>query len=231
MVQNSTAAATRQNLSVVSEPPAVERQSRRSSDFMERIAKSLPEQVLSEETSHLHLIEARLTRLPEEILRGIEPWVIARKVNEALEKSIAETGIPATIKQLSLLSQQVSEVTGAFHNSARELIDLQDKVSDHSRHAIDRMQTGIEKSAGAAERAADRLSRTFLFQHRGSVLALTSAALVVGFLLGMLTLTWIGTPAQAAQKPSEAPAIVAAQPAPPPVASKQPGKVRARANQ
>jgi hypothetical protein len=176
------------------------------------------------------VIEARLTTLPEEILRGIEPWIIARQINEALGKCIAETGLPETAKQLSLLSQQVSEVTGAFHKSTRDLIDTQDKVADHARHAIDRMQSGIEKASGTAERAVEKLNQTFIFQYRWSVFALTSSALVVGFLLGMLSFVWMSTPAQAAQRQVTAPAIVATQPDTPPVAPKQAGKKRVQGN-
>ena len=214
----------------MSQPQVLDKRSRHNPDFIERIASALPEQILVDEMSHLHVLEARLARLPEEILQGIEPWVIARKINEALETCVANTGIPETAKRLSLLSQQVSEVTAAFHKSARELIDSQDKVADHTRHAIDRMQSGIEKSSASAERAAERLSQTFVFQYRWSVFALTSAALAVGFLLGMLMHVWIGAPVQAAQGYSAAPAIVAAQPDAPPVAAKQTGKKKVQAN-
>ncbi|HLK69735.1 MAG TPA: hypothetical protein VKU19_40175 [Bryobacteraceae bacterium] len=161
---------------------------------MTRISKALPERTLEEESSQLHLLESRLTRLPEEILRGIEPWVIARQINEALAKSIADTGIPEAAKRLTQLTEQINEVSGAFYKSTRELIEIQDKVADHTRVATDRMQAGLEKSSGAATKAAERLGQTFVFGYKWSVFALTSASLTVGFLLGSLTWAWASTP-------------------------------------
>jgi len=230
MVQGGAAAKILGIVPGTSQPLVPEKRSRRDQEFIDRITKALPDKI-RDETSPLQVIEARLTTLPEEILRGIEPWIIARQINEALGKCVAETGLPETAKHLSLLSQQVSEVTGAFHKATRELIDTQDKVADHARHAIDRMQSGIEKASGTAERAVQKLNQTFIYQYRWSIFALTSSALVVGFLLGMLSFVWMSTPAQAAQRQSAAPAIVATQPeTSPPAAPKPTGKKKIQPN-
>lgn len=211
------------------QPQLLDGRTRRDSDFIDRIAAALPDQILEDEMSHLRVIEGRLTRLPEEILRGIEPLVIARKINEVLQARIAETGIPETAKKLTLLAQQMNEATGEFQKSSRLLIDAQDRVADHSLHAIDRMQSGIEKSTSKAEQAAITLNQSFVFQYRWSVFALTAAALVLGFLLGMLTYVWTSTPSPRVQS-AAAPAIVATQPDAPPAVSKKPTKKSAPAN-
>lgn len=230
MSQSGAAARILDMVPGTSQPLVPEKRSRRDAEFIERMNKVLPDKILDNEISQLKAIEARLTKLPAEILQGIEPWIIAREINEALGKCVAETGLPETAKQLAILSQQVNEVTGAFHKSTRELIETQDKVADHAKHVIARMQAGLEQAAGSAERAVEKLNQTFIFQYRWSVFALTGSALVVGFLLGMLSFAWLSTPAQAAQKQSAAPAIVATQPDPPAEAPKPAGKKRVRPN-
>ncbi len=220
MVQSGAAAKTLDFVCGASEPTGVEKRSRRDSDFIERITKALPAKILDDEMSHLKTLEARLTRLPAEILQGIEPWIIARQINEALGKCVADSGLPETSKQLALLSQQVIEVTRVFHNSTRELIDTQDKVADHGRHAIERMESGLERVAGNAERAINKLNQTFIYQYRWSVFALTGSALVVGFLLGMLSFTWLSSAPRSAP-PQPVPTVVAPQPDPPPFVPKQ----------
>lgn len=140
---------------------------------------------------------ARLADLPGEIARGIDPWIIARRITDSLQERFTDSGIPETAKSLDVVAKQMIQATADFQKSARQLMDSEAKVADTARQIFGQMQTGMEQSSKTATQAAQRLGKAFLTQYRWSVVALCSIALVLGFMAGFMSKDWLGSPAQA----------------------------------
>jgi ElaB/YqjD/DUF883 family membrane-anchored ribosome-binding protein len=136
-------------------------------------------------------LEERLTQLPAEISEGISPAAIAAKLSESLRQQFVESGIPETAQALAAVSKQTKQVAAEFDRSSKQLTDSHRNAANDVRQALREMQTSIQSATATAKRAADDLTHTFLREYKWSVLALCSAALALGFALGILYYRWI----------------------------------------
>src|SRR6266852_996126 len=139
----------------------------------------------------LHQLEERLAHLPEEISEGISPAAIAAKLSESLRQQFVASGIPATAQALAVVSKQTKQVALEFDRSSKQLTDSYRGAASDARRALDEMRGSIEYATASAKQAAHDLTHTFLREYKWSVLALCSAALAVGFALGILYYRWI----------------------------------------
>jgi len=138
-----------------------------------------------------HQLEERLAHLPAEISEGISPAAIAAKLSESLRQQFVEGGIPETALALAAVSKQTKQVAAEFDRSSKQLTDSHRNTANDVRQALREMQTSIQSATATAKRAADDLTHTFLREYKWSVLALCSAALALGFALGILYYRWI----------------------------------------
>jgi len=77
-------------------------------------AESLRNSLESTE-AYRHEIDQRLSRLPDQIAKGISPEIIAGKINESLRQQFVQSTIPQTAEALAVVSTQ----------SAHELVRIQ----------------------------------------------------------------------------------------------------------
>ena len=138
-----------------------------------------------------HQLEERLTQLPAEISEGINPKTIAAKLSESLRQQFAESGIPETAQALVLAAKQTKQVAGEFDRSSRQITDSYGCAAEDARRALDEMRLTIQTATATAKEAATDLTHTFLREYKWSVLMLCSAALAVGFSLGILYYRWM----------------------------------------
>ena len=138
-----------------------------------------------------HQLEERLTQLPAEISEGINPKAIAAKLSESLRQQFAESGIPETAQALVLAAKQTKQVAGEFDRSSRQITDSYGCAAEDARRALDEMRLTIQTATATAKEAATDLTHTFLREYKWSVLMLCSAALAVGFSLGILYYRWM----------------------------------------
>jgi len=136
-------------------------------------------------------LDERLAQLPAEISEGISPAAIAAKLSESLRQQFVESGIPETAQALAAVSKQTKQVAAEFDRSSKQLTDSHRNAANDVRQALREMQTSIQSATATAKRAADDLTHTFLREYKWSVLALCSAALALGFALGILYYRWI----------------------------------------
>jgi hypothetical protein len=59
-------------------------------------------------------LDARLTRLPEEITRGINPSAIAAGINESIRQRFHETELPQTAHMIRAIADQLNTASGEF---------------------------------------------------------------------------------------------------------------------
>ena len=135
-------------------------------------------------------LEKRLTQLPAEISEGISPAAIAAKLSESLRQQFVESGIPETAQALAVVAKQTKQVAGEFDRSSKQLTDSYRGAAKEAHQALDEIQASIENATATAKRAANDLTQTFLREYKWSILVLCSAALVMGFALGILYYRW-----------------------------------------
>lgn len=136
-------------------------------------------------------LEQRLTQLPAEISEGIQPKLIAAKLSESLRQQFVESGVPETAHALTVIAKQTRQATTEFQYAAKQLTESHRGAADGIHRALGEMQNSIHHATEMARRAANDLTHTFLREYKWSILLLCSAALVVGFSLGILYYRWV----------------------------------------
>jgi hypothetical protein len=138
-------------------------------------------------------LEDRLTHLPEEVSDGINPQAIAAVLSESLRQRFTETGLPETAKSLILVAQQSKQVAADFDRSSKYLANAYRVAAEDARKSLEDMRLTIQTATSSAKHSANELTHTFLREYKWSVVVLCSAALAVGFSLGILWYRWINS--------------------------------------
>jgi hypothetical protein len=144
-------------------------------------------------------LEDRLAQLPAEVSDGIDPQTIAAKLSESLRQRFAESGIPETAESLTLVAKQTRQVARDFDLSSKQLAISYRVATEDARRSMEDMRLTIQTTTNTAKQCATELTDTFLREYKWSVLALCSAALAVGFSLGILYYRWANSSPEPAQ--------------------------------
>lgn len=140
-------------------------------------------------------LEERLTRLPAEVSKGIDPQSIAAVLGESLRQRFSESCLAETAESLTLVAKQTKQVAADFDRSSKQLANSYRVAAEDARKSMEDMRLSIQDAASAGKRCASELTQTFLREYKWSVFTLCSAALAVGFLLGILYYRWANGPA------------------------------------
>lgn len=140
-------------------------------------------------------VENRLAAMPQEIADGVNPAAISAILAESLRQQFAQSGLPESAQALALIARQNKQAASEFERSARQLADDCKNTTKQFRDAFADMREMIGDTAETAREAAQTLTRTFLREYKWSVLMLCTAALILGFSLGILWHRWMSAPA------------------------------------
>lgn len=132
------------------------------------------------------LLDERLVSLPGQITKGVNPEVIATKINESLRQQFAKSTIPETAEALSLVAEQMKKTTKEFSTAASSLTDSYQGAVEQARQSIDGIKSSISRAAAASKEAAEYLSRTFHRAYWWFLAVLAVSMLVIGFSSGIL---------------------------------------------
>jgi hypothetical protein len=138
-------------------------------------------------------LDERLAHLPAEVSEGINPHAIAAVLSESLRQRFNETGLPDTAKSLTLVAQQSKQVAADFDRSSKYLANAYRVAAEDARKSLEDMRLTIQTATSSAKQCATDLTHTFLREYKWSVLVLCSAALAVGFSLGILWYRWVNS--------------------------------------
>ena len=144
------------------------------------------EQLLKSSEAYKRQLDERLSRLPVEIAAGISPQAIAANINESLRQRFVQSTIPETVRALAQVAEQMKKVTAEFGATASTLGNSYRGAAEEARRSIDDLHSVISAAAATARSAANDLSVDFRQEYRWSLYALSSLALLIGFILGML---------------------------------------------
>ena len=151
-------------------------------------------------------LEERLAQLPAEVSEGINAETIAATLSESLRQRLMESGISETSQSLTLVAKQAKQVAGEFDRSSKQLASSYRAAAEDARKSLDDMRLTIQTATTTTKQCANELTHTFLREYKWSVLMLCSAALAVGFSLGVFYYRWVNSiPAEPAQKTITAP--------------------------
>jgi ribosomal protein S13 len=131
-------------------------------------------------------IDQRLSRLPDQIAKGISPEIIAGKINESLRQQFVQSTIPQTTEALAVIATDLRKSVSEFSAAAASLGSAYRGAAHEAEQAIN----GIRESANRAREAASNLLTTYQGEYRWSVLLLTGCSLVVGTALGAILNHW-----------------------------------------
>lgn len=138
-------------------------------------------------------LDARLTQLPAEVSKGIDPHTIAAVLSESLRQKFTETGLAETAKSLTLVAQQTKQVAAEFDRSSKYLANAYRVAAEDARKSMEDMRLTIQTATSTAKACATELTHVFLREYKWSVLVLCSAALAIGFSLGILWYRWVNS--------------------------------------
>ena len=164
-----------------------------------------------------HEIENRLAKLPNEIAEGVNPTSIATILAESLRQQFVQSGLPETSKALALIAQQSPQAATEFGYSSRQIVENCRNTTKEFCDDFRGMQTMIRITSKEATEAAQALRQRFLREYKWSVLTLCTAALMLGFSVGIVWQHWREKPAQLA--PAKVPAVPQTQMNPPAASS------------
>ena len=135
-------------------------------------------------------IENRLAKLPNEIAEGVNPTSIATILAESLRQQFMQSGLPETSKALALIAQQSRQAATEFGYSSRQIVENCRNTTKEFCDDFRGMQAMIRITTKEATEAAQALRQRFLREYKWSVLTLCTAALMLGFSLGMAWQHW-----------------------------------------
>jgi len=171
----------------------------------ERFEKLLTDSVGAIERTHqatqtyYRKLDERLANLPAEIAKGITPEAIAAKITESVRQQFAQTGLPETAQALTVAAKQIKQTAGEFDRTAGQLANSYTGTAEQARRAIDQMRSTISSATDTANRAANDLKHSFLLDYKWSICAISLAAMILGFFLGILYHRWINPPVEPLQ--------------------------------
>jgi hypothetical protein len=138
-------------------------------------------------------LDERLTRLPKEVSEGINPKAIAAVLSESLRQRFIESGLPETAESLTLVAKQTAQVAADFDRSSKHLANAYRVADEDARRSMEEMRLTIQTATSSAKQCATELTQVFLREYKWSVLMLCSAALAVGFSLGIFWYRWVNS--------------------------------------
>ena len=121
-------------------------------------------------------LEARLTRLPEEIAKGINPNAIAAGINESIRQRFHETQLPQTVDVLGNVARQLQTAGGVFKQAVTDFGDAHSGSVALANFALQDVRRMTERiSDDILERA-----RLVASEMRTTVFLLCCVAFVLG---------------------------------------------------
>ncbi len=159
-------------------------------------------------------LDGRLSNLPAEIARGMSPKAIAERIAESLRQQFAQSGIPQTADALARAARAMNDTSAEFQRTGATLTDCYSSTVMKADDAIADITRNIRQATDHAERSIAAMRASFSLEYKLSVAVFTSAAIILGLILGYFMNDWMhSAPAQPAA--TAAPAAQVAPPSPP----------------
>jgi hypothetical protein len=176
----------------------IEQAPTRLANEQEQLARVLSGAIASLQATHQSgvayqkQLEARLSKLPEEIAQGISADVIAARVSEHLRQQIQETGLPG-------LADAIAVQAAGLRKTGKELSVALDEFSSPRHGAVPLLNKELASMKTNLGNAADHIQ----VQMNGlgkelwrSMAVVSAGTLAVGFIGGILYHQWITSPVE-----------------------------------
>jgi hypothetical protein len=129
--------------------------------------------------------------LPAEIAQGMSPSAIAERIAESLRQQFLQSGIPQTADALALAAKKMNDTTAEFQRRAAALTNCYLGAVKNADCAIADISRHIRQATDYAERSITAIRTSFLLDYKLSLTVLSSAALVLGLILGYFMNDWL----------------------------------------
>ena len=118
-------------------------------------------QLLQSNASYQTYLDARISDLPETILKGVNPAALTAKINQSLEQHFIQSELPQMARALKTVATDMSTTTAQFKLTADTLGNEYRKAATNAKQSIEEMELAIANNVEAARRAANKLIDTF----------------------------------------------------------------------
>jgi methyl-accepting chemotaxis protein len=145
---------------------------------------------LSASTRYLKDLNARLTKLPEEIGSGINARTIADSINENLRQQFALSTIPQTAQALASAAEEMKGTAKEFSSTAENLGDSYRGCVAKAQQAIGDINKSVSHAGDTAHRAIAEFTSHFHNAYWRSLYGLTGLAFLLGFSLALIVVHW-----------------------------------------
>jgi methyl-accepting chemotaxis protein len=145
---------------------------------------------LSASTRYLKDLNARLTKLPEEIGSGINARTIADSINENLRQQFALSTIPQTAQALASAAEEMKGTAKEFSSTAENLGDSYRGCVAKAQQAIGDINKSVSHAGDTAHRAIAEFTSHFHDAYWRSLYGLTGLAFLLGFSLALIAVHW-----------------------------------------
>jgi hypothetical protein len=145
---------------------------------------------LSASTRYLKDLNARLTKLPEEIGSGINARTIADSINENLRQQFALSTIPQTAQALASAAEEMKGTAKEFSSTAENLGDSYRGCVAKAQQAIGDINKSVSHAGDTAHRAIAEFTSHFHDAYWRSLYGLTGLAFLLGFSLALIVVHW-----------------------------------------
>jgi hypothetical protein len=134
-------------------------------------------------------LQQKLVQLPGFIAAGISPETIVTEINSRLEKQFSSSTIPQLSERLVKTATKIDTAISTLDATVKRLGNTYDGTVEKARKTMEHVDETVCRAAETADRAARRLSAGFHQQYWWSVFLLTTIALFIGIIAGILLMT------------------------------------------
>jgi hypothetical protein len=153
------------------------------------------EKVVRSSEAYQKQLDSRISHLPHEILKHLNPGAIAARINESLNQQFEASALPQTAQALALLGREMKATTKDFKETAGSLGNAYRGAVTDATRSIEEIRSTISRAANDSRLAASELTDAFRQEYRWSVYVLTFLALIIGLALGIIFQRSLDAPA------------------------------------
>jgi hypothetical protein len=144
-------------------PEVVVKEREKIEQFCEDLIDALANALRSTESYHAEL-DKRLTQLPQEVAKGIQPQAVAKAMFESLRQEFVRSGIPQIGESFQPIAADLKQTVGDIHGAASD-------IKRASRDVVN----GMHQTEQILARESERLMKKYWWLHytiAGLVIAL-----------------------------------------------------------
>jgi hypothetical protein len=131
-------------------------------------------------------LDKRLTQLPVDIAKCINPKAIVENINDNLKLQFELSTIPTIAQELAYNAGTIRTATKEYKRASEELCGSWQKASTRAHEAINKINTAVSGAAESAKQATKSFTVSFNKTYNWALGIICAVALLAGIMIGIL---------------------------------------------